>query len=80
LRWEAVVADDIVTRLRTVDIWDDAVGLMDRAADEIERLHAEINDLRLRLVALSIPKDTDRGDGFGSVAVADSVAQEETDD
>lgn len=29
---------DIVNRLRTVDIWDDAVGLMDKAADEIERL------------------------------------------
>ena len=32
------MADDIVTRLRTVDEFSDAIGIMDAAADEIERL------------------------------------------
>lgn len=38
-----------------------AADLIEAQQDEIERLRVEINDLRLRLVALSIPKDTDRG-------------------
>jgi len=52
------VADDIVTRLRTVDIWDDAVGLMDRAADEIERLRAAgdalVNALETNMMATAV--------------------------
>ena len=34
--------DDIVTRLRTVDEFSDAVKIMDQAADEIELLRADI--------------------------------------
>lgn len=39
------MADDIVTRLRTVDEFSDAIGIMDAAADEIERLRAAGNAL-----------------------------------
>lgn len=35
------MTDDIVTRLRTVDIYSDAVRIMDQAADEIDRLRAD---------------------------------------
>ena len=37
------MADDIVKRLRTVDEFSDAIGIMDAAADEIERLRAEVD-------------------------------------
>ena len=36
------MTDDIVKRLRTVDEFSDAIGIMDAAADEIERLRALI--------------------------------------
>ena len=59
------VADDIVTRLRiaNVDYQRDAdlADLLELSVDYIERLHAEINDLRLRIVALSIAKEAHRG-------------------
>lgn len=35
------MSEDIVTRLRTVDEFSDAIGIMDEAANEIERLRAE---------------------------------------
>jgi hypothetical protein len=54
------VADDIVTRLRD-QAEAPALAWLTEAADEIERLRVEINDLRLQVVALSIPKDTRRG-------------------
>ena len=53
------VADNIVTRLRYIaqdmlcDCW--ICQTAHDAADEIERLHAEINELRLQVVTLSIP-------------------------
>jgi hypothetical protein len=62
------VADDIVTRLREIATeWacpfcePGPMGecgqclAMLAAADEIERLYAEINDLRLQVVKLSLP-------------------------
>jgi len=56
------VAKDIVKRLRDVTemSWDgDEITdpLCSEAADEIERLRQEINELRLQVVALSIPKE-----------------------
>ena len=50
---------DIVKRLRVKDgiyteFWQQQ--LMDEAADEIERLTAEVNDLRLQVVTLSTPR------------------------
>jgi len=33
-------------------------SMLTEAADEIERLREEINELRLQIVTLSIPKDT----------------------
>lgn len=45
----ATMTDDIVTRLRTVDIWSDAIGIMGQAADEIERLRKLGDDLTAAL-------------------------------
>jgi hypothetical protein len=59
------VADDIVTRLQ--QMLDGPVpfviGREDirNALNEIERLQKEINDLRLQVVTLSIPKENHRG-------------------
>jgi hypothetical protein len=63
------VADDIVTRLRErqkeVEEWwphgEEPLTLVGEAADEIERLYNEINDLRLQIVALSTPQQAYRG-------------------
>ena len=55
---------DLVIRLRYIaqdmlcDCW--ICQTAHDAADEIERLHDEINELRLQVVTLTIPKQPDR--------------------
>ena len=59
------VTDDIVTRLRTWPLGEPEplaiTVILGDAATEIERLHTEVNDLRLQLVKLSLPKEARRG-------------------
>lgn len=60
------MTDDIVTRLRIIhcaadDLTPCGTCLICQAADEIERLYNEINDLRLQIVALSLPQQVARG-------------------
>lgn len=64
--WRPTVTDDIVTRLRIIhcaadDLTPCGTCLICQAADEIERLYNEINDLRLQIVALSLPQQVARG-------------------
>jgi len=44
--------NDIVTNLRSASRFDCAGGLVERAADEIDRLRAEVNDLFAAVAAL----------------------------
>lgn len=62
------MADDIVTRLRTVDEFSDAIGIMDAAASEIEHLttmldqfHDDVNTL-FTAALYGLPPDTWNGD------------------
>jgi hypothetical protein len=55
--------EDLVSRLRLVNPYAAQVvsELCWEAANEIDRLYSEINDLRLQVVALSTPQQAYRG-------------------
>jgi hypothetical protein len=57
------VGESVVDRLRLVNPYSASqmLAVCRDAADEIERLYTEVNDLRLQVVALSIPKEARRG-------------------
>jgi len=57
------VVESVVDRLRLVNPYSvsQVLKVCCDAADEIERLYTEVNDLRLQVVALSTPQQAYRG-------------------